>query len=100
LTLVRPPDDSILRRLVALNAEGAGVFGIGPASPVIQHFLPPFIDVPPTFAINYSQQRPIKGSRRLPEQIAPNPAAAFIARWDASGSAERANYTMFLPNEG
>ncbi len=25
-----------------------------------------------------------------------NPAAAFIARWEASGSAERANYTMFL----
>jgi hypothetical protein len=34
----------------------------------------------------------------LPDKIEPNQKAVadFITRWEASGSAERANYTMFL----
>ena len=34
----------------------------------------------------------------MPEKIEPNPKASqdFVTRWEASGSAERANYTMFL----
>jgi hypothetical protein len=34
----------------------------------------------------------------LPEKIDPNQKAVadFITRWESSGSAERANYTMFL----
>jgi hypothetical protein len=34
----------------------------------------------------------------VPEKIGHNPRAVedFITRWEASGSAERANYTMFL----
>ena len=32
----------------------------------------------------------------MSEKFEQNPATAFISRWEASGSAERANYTMFL----
>jgi hypothetical protein len=39
-----------------------------------------------------------KGSSRLTHDSQPDPSAIarFISRWESSGSAERANYTMFL----